>query len=277
MASTRITFSIFVDGTYWDFPNNFERTWEKGLVSSVSAKEYIIEGPQLAGLYAAKEIMINLSGVPTEYDSKGYVSKKEKFVWYFRAGSSEVTKQDQINYTYETSMVETKKCIVCNGIGEYQETYKCNSCSGTGKLVGVALSGKKEVIQCPTCKGTGHAFVFCHTCSGKGISYFPKSQQAPIKNLLTWSGWEVEVNTTPSGASVRRINTKTGSYEMLGSTTPCKIIWLCSLDKSCPIVVEYNGHAVKLLPLDMDSKGISKVEVDFSGTAPIVTKGKKVY
>ena len=65
------TFALFIDGTSWDLPEKYEKTWEKGMVSSVSPKEYIIDGPQLSGLSSAKVVLLTLSGVPTAFNDEG--------------------------------------------------------------------------------------------------------------------------------------------------------------------------------------------------------------
>jgi len=270
---SKITFAIFMDGTYWDFPEQYERTWEKGLVSSVSPKEYIIDGPPLNQLYSSKEIMINLSGVPTGYDKGGYVTTKEKFVWYFQCDMNDIKKDEMKTYTYETSLVETRKCAKCSGTGTDPQPYKCSTCKGNGRYVSL-FDGK--TYKCSKCDGSGVVYYKCENCSGKGITYHPKSQEAPIKSSVTWNGWQVDVKSIPSGATIKGMNTTTGQYGSYRCTTPCKIDWYCTSGKSCPIIVEYNGQSVKVMPYKQNGKESGAIAVDFTSGTPVVTKGKKV-
>ncbi len=270
LSLNKITFSLFMDGTYWDLPEQYERTWEKGLVSSVGPKEYIIDGPPLNQLYASKEIMLNLSGVPTEYDKGGYVTKLEKFVWYFQCEMNEVQNEDKIAYSYETSLVETRKCAKCSGTGVDPANYKCSSCNGNGSSKSI-IDGK--YYKCSNCSGTGIVHIKCDNCYAKGVTYHPKSQQPPINSSETWNGWEVTVQTIPSGASIKIVDTKTGEYRTAKCSSPCSVDWYCTGSRKCPIIIEYNGQSVKVIPNKPNGAESGKVKVDFRGASPKILKG----
>jgi len=269
---SQIAFGLFVDGTQWDFPKEFSDTWEKGLVSYVAAKEYKIVGPQLSGLYSAQIIFFSLSGVPTSYDGAGMVSKKEKFEWYFECKSEEVQKQEQRTYTYESSPIHKEQCSKCTGTGTDPQPYKCSSCDGKGSRVNI-IDGK--TYKCDKCSGTGKVYIKCGNCSGGGVMYYPKSNEAPIKSSLTWTGWQVSVKTNPPGAKVSVVDTKTGEYKSAGLSN-LTVNWFSSDQKSYPIIVDYQGRKVNVIPYGANGKETAKVEVDFSAGTATVKKGKKV-
>jgi len=269
---SKITFALFIDGTVWDFPEKYEKTWEKGLVSSVSPKEYIIDGPQLAGLYSAKEIMLNLSGVPTDYDKGGYVTQKEKFVWYFQSQMEDVQKDEKKTYTYETTLIEKKACAKCSGTGTDPQRYKCSTCDGKGAYVNVY---DKKTYKCSKCDGSGIVYIKCGNCGGGGVLSYPKSEEAPLKSSVTWTGWSVNVKTNPPGAKVSMVDTKTGEYKSVGMSN-LQSYWYSSNAKSYPIIIEYQGKSVKVLPYNPTGKEMSEIVVDFLSGAPIVKKGTKV-
>ena len=269
---SKITFALFIDGTVWDFPEKYEKTWEKGLVSSVSPKEFIIDGPQLAGLYSAKDIMLNLSGVPTDYDKGGYVTKKEKFVWYFNSSIQEVSKEEKITYNYETKLIESKRCDKCSGTGTDPTAYKCSTCAGNGKVKG--YDGK--IYTCSKCDGTGIVHYSCPDCGGKGTLYFPKSQLPQITKSVLWRGLYLNVKTIPAGATIKTMSPESGQYVDANYTTPCKVGWYCTSSKSCPLIITLNGTEVKVMPYTDKGKQTTDILVDFTKGSPIVKKGTKV-
>jgi hypothetical protein len=269
---SKITFALFIDGTVWDFPEKYEKTWEKGLVSSVSPKEFIIDGPQLAGLYSAKDIMLNLSGVPTDYDKGGYVTKKEKFVWYFNSSVQEVSKEEKKSYTYETKLIESKRCDKCSGTGTDPQLYQCSTCKGKGTTVNI-FDGK--TYKCSTCSGTGVVHVSCPDCGGRGTLYFPKSHLPAVTKSVSWDGSYVKIKTLPANASIKLIVPETGQYKVntgYNGSYP----WYCTYGKSCPIIVEYNGKEIKVLPFTSNGKASKTITVDFTKGNPVVTGGTKV-
>lgn len=267
---SQVAFGLFIDGTQWDFPTEFSDTWQKGLVSYVAAKEYKIVGPQLAGLYSAQTIFFSLSGVPTSYDGAGNVTKKEKFEWYFDCKTETVKKEVQKTYTYETTPIYKEKCQKCSGTGTDPQPYKCSSCGGKGIVV-----VNKKNYKCSSCGGSGVVHYKCGNCSGIGVIAYPKSTEAPVKSSITWTGWKVEVITNPPGAKVSMVDTKTGEYKSVGMSN-VEANWFSSDAKSYPIIIEYQGQMLKVLPYDDNGKEISKIVVDFLSGTPTVTEGKKV-
>lgn len=269
---SKITFALFIDGTVWDFPEKYEKTWEKGLVSSVSPKEFIIDGPQLAGLYSAKDIMLNLSGVPTDYDKGGYVTKKEKFVWYFNSSVQEVTKEEKISYTYETKLIESKRCDKCSGTGTDPQAYRCSNCKGTGTYVSL-INGK--TYECPDCSGKGIVHHSCNDCGGRGTLSFPKSKRPAVTNSVVWNGLFVTIKTKPANTTIKIIDPETGQYKDEFSKYGY-YYWYCTSGRSCPIIVEYDGKAIKILPYTSSGKESKTINVDFTKGTPVVTGGTKV-
>ncbi len=268
---SQIAFGLFIDGTQWDFPKEFSETWEKGLVSYVAAKEYKIVGPQLAGLYTAQTIFFSLSGVPTAYDRAGNVTKKEKFEWYFDCKTETVHKDERKNYTYEATPIYKEKCQKCSGTGTDPQAYKCSYCDGKGTYVGY----DEKTYKCSTCDGSGVVYIKCGNCGGVGVIAYPKSTEAPVKSSITWTGWKVNVTTNPPGAKVSMVDTKTGEYKSVGMSN-VEANWYSSDAKSYPIIIEYQGQTLKVLPYDDSGKEIPKVVVDFLSGTPTVTEGKKV-
>ena len=124
------------------------------------------------------------------------------------------------------------------------------------------------------CGGTGIVHYKCPDCGGSGVLSYPKSTEAPVKNSITWTGWKVNITTNPPGAKVSMVDTRTGEYVSVGMST-VEAIWYSSTAKSYPIIIEYQGQSVKVLPYDRDGKEISKVVVDFLSGSPIVREGGK--
>jgi hypothetical protein len=266
-----VGFALIVDGTQWSFPTGYLDDWNKGLILTGFDKTYTIKGPQLQGLYAAQVVYLFLNGVPTSYDEAGNVTKKNNFEWYFECKSEEVQKQEKKTYTYETSLIEKQRCAKCSGTGIDPTNYKCNYCNGTGQFKG--YDGK--IYTCDKCQGTGIVHIKCQDCDGLGTISYPKSSTPPIASSITWSGAIIQVITNPPGAKVSVVNTKTKEYQSSGMSN-VTVNWYSSDQKSYPIVVEYQGQTVKVLPYNDQGELIPKVVIDFLGGTLAVTKGKKV-
>ena len=269
---SEVGFALIIDGVQWSFPQGYLDDWNKGLILTGFDKEYTIRGPDLSGLYSAQVVYLFLNGVPTSYDEAGNIKKKDNFEWYFECKTESLEKQEQKTYTYETSPVYKEKCAKCSGTGVDPTVYKCPSCNGKGSFVS-AYDGK--TYTCSKCQGKGVVQYKCPNCSGTGVIKLPKSIPAPVTSSITWSGEVVQVTTIPLGARISMVNTKTKEYESVGMS-PATANWYSSDQKSYPIIIEYQGQTVKVLPYNNSSKLIPKIVVDFSGGTPVVSKGRKV-
>lgn len=267
---SEVGFAIIIDGTQWSFPTGYLDDWNKGLILTGFEKEYLINGPQLEGLYSAQVVYLFLNGVPTSYNEAGSVTKKNNFEWYFECKAETVQKGEQKKFTYESEPIYKEKCKKCSGTGTDPQPYKCNSCGGEGTIV-----VNKKTYKCSTCDGSGVVHYKCANCSGVGVIAYPKSTEPPIKSSITWTGWKVNVTTNPPGAKVSMVNIRTGEYKSVGMSN-VEADWYSSDAKSYPIIIEYQGQTLKVLPFDESGKEISKVVVDFLSSTPIVKEGKKV-
>jgi RecJ-like exonuclease len=214
-----------------------------------------------------------INDVPTIMDEGGNIKKRENFEWYFECKTQTVRKEDKKTYTYETKLIETKRCDKCSGTGTDPQIYKCSSCNGTGQTKNM-FDGK--MYTCYTCKGNGTVRYKCPDCGGAGTFSFPKSQPPRVKESVTWSGYPVDIKTIPSGASVKIIGINSGEYFAAG-TTPSIVNWYSTSGKTCPIILELDGKVVKVQPtFNAKGKKNSFVTVDFTKGTPLVTGGTKV-
>jgi hypothetical protein len=149
----------------------------------------------------------------------------------------------------------------------------CSTCKGYGTYIN-QYNGKR--YNCTACGGTGKLTLkdLCVNCGGKGELRFPKSKLPPEKSRTEWAGWNVEVDTKPAGASIKVIDVQTGLYAPDGSSNRV-VHWLSSQTASYPIIVEYQGKSVKVLPYNRNGKPISKVSIDFTRGIK-VRKGQQV-
>lgn len=269
---SEVGFAIIIDGTQWSFPSGYLDDWNKGLILTGFEKEYMIKGPQLQGLYNAQVVYIFLNGVPTSYDEAGTVTKKSNFEWYFECKSATVEKQEQITYTYESEPIESRQCAKCGGTGTDPQAYKCPDCNGTGRHYNPY---DKKTYQCSKCNGGGIVRYKCPECKGRGSISYPKSRLPNPISSVTWNGWYVTVVTNPNGADIKFIDTSTGEYRDASCSSPCKIPWYCTSGKSCPVIIEYGGKIVKVLPYKSDESQSPKIVVDFTGGSPYVKTGKE--
>ncbi len=265
---SEVGFALIIDGTQWSFPTSYLADWRKGLILTGFDKEYTIQGPQLDGLYNAQAIYLLLNGVPVSHNNAGSITKKSNFKWYFQAQMETVEKTERETFTYKTKRIHKENCSACNGSGTDPKDYKCDRCKGKG-----SYKSKKKTVKCYPCGGTGIVHYKCDKCAGVGFNEYPKSTEAPHTSTV-WTGWNVNVTTNPPGAKVRMVNTKTAEYQSVGISN-IESNWYSSNFTSYPIIVEYKGQTVKVLPYNKLGEEISKVLIDFSGGTPIVTEGEK--
>ncbi len=280
---SEVGFAIIIDGTQWSFPSGYMDDWDKGLILSGFEKEYTIKGPQLEGLNNAQVVYLFINGVPTSYNEAGSITKKSNFEWYFECKAAEtIQKDEQKTYTYEATPIHKERCNKCNGTGTDPKAYQCSSCKGSGTFVS-STDGK--TYQCNTCKGTGKTYLTCNDCSGKGVISYPKSESQPIESMVTLTSWKVDVVTNPVGAKVS-VADQNNEYTNSGNSNfNCMFYQRTTLSKKTqfkkksdaePIIVDYQGKTIKVLPFDQNWKKLSKVVIDFSSGTPIITKGRKV-
>jgi hypothetical protein len=267
-----VGFAIIIDGTQWSFPTGYLDDWNKGLILTGFEKEYTVTGPQLEGLYSAQVVYLFLNGVPVSYNEAGNVTKKNNFEWYFECKAEAVQKDEQRTYTYEAAPIFQKKCEKCTGTGVDPQAYKCKYCGGKGSYVN---QYDKKTHKCSTCDGTGIVHYKCDNCGGSGVISLPKSKEAPVRSSITWYGWKVNIKTNPPGATVSIVDRKTKEYRVIG-TSNIDANWFTSDVKSYPIIIEYQGQSVKVLPYDESGKEIPNIVVDFLGGKLSVTEGRKV-
>lgn len=279
---SEVGFAIIIDGLQWSFPEGYLDSWSKGIILSGFEKEYIVNGPQLNGLNNAKVVYIFINGVPTSYNEAGNVLKKSNFEWYFECKESQnITKEDIKTYSYKFTPVHNEQCSKCKGTGQDPKPYQCNSCKGTGSFV--ANDGKR--YECNTCKGTGKVYNSCDNCFGGGIVYYPKSDSPKIEKMVTLTSWNVNVVTNPIGAKVKVADEDDKYYDVVDSNNNIVFYFVNAQSRETgfkpksycePIIIEYKGQEVKVIPCDKDWKKLNEVIVDFTGSTPIIVKGRGV-
>jgi hypothetical protein len=265
---------LIVDGIQTSIPTDHLIEWQSALIVKGFEKEFMLLGPELGTLFNAKVIYIAIDDVPVLYDQAGNVSKKENFEWTFYVKKDEVPKQDKIVYAYETEPIYKEPCKACAGKGYFEHNYKCSVCGGSGVLT----DKKGNTHKCYNCKGTGRETVKekCTACNGQGVIEYPKSSKPPVEREVIWKGWKVRIESNPPGATVSVVDLSTEEYKNVGVTN-VDVRWFSSSSKSYPIIVEYQGKQIKVLPFTPDGKESDKVVIDFlSGPEPSVSVGRKV-
>ncbi len=261
-----------IDGITYNVPEESLKEWYAGMIIKDGIFNYEISGPAFNSLINAKLVYLFINDVPTVMDEGGNIKKRENFEWFFVCKKQTIEKQEQITYSYESSLIETKRCDKCNGTGTDPQAYRCKSCDGTGVHKNI-FDGK--YYNCADCSGTGIVHYKCSDCYGAGTLSFPKSRLPKTVSSITWTDRPINVTTNPAGAIVKVVDTKTKEYKSVG-TSNCTVDWYTSSSASYPIIIEYQGKTVKVLPFDIKGKELSKVEVNFFGEVPLVTKGQKV-
>jgi hypothetical protein len=257
-----------VDGVNYNMPEADIKEWYAGMVIKNAEFTYDIKGPLLNSLNGAKLVYLFINDVPTVMDEGGNIKKRDNFEWYFEVKKQSAQKETQKTYTYQTAPVHTQQCDKCSGTGVDPNT-TCSRCKGAGKNKN-SIDGR--MYECSTCRGTGSVRRVCNNCSGKGALAFPKSQLPPETSSTSWSGWAVNVVTNPPGAIVKVVNPSTKKYYDAG-TSNSTVNWNTSNSTSYPIIVEYQGKSIKVLPYDKKGKQISKIVIDFAGSQPTIKEG----
>jgi hypothetical protein len=261
-----------VDGIMYHIPEASLTDWYAGMIIKNGEFNYKIAGPKFNNLSNAKLVYLFINDVPTVMDEAGNIQKRENFEWYFECKKQNVEKQAEKKYTYEPQLVESKQCDICRGTGVDPQASTCYGCMGKGSYVGI-IDGK--IHKCSTCSGTGIVHGLCPDCSGLGKLYFPKSQLPKVTNSVLWTGHSVTLKTKPESAAVKMIDPNTGKYKEEAGYMNV-YFWYCTSSQSCPIIFEYNGFEVKVIPYNANGKPSKTITVDFTKGTPVVKGGTTV-
>lgn len=247
--------------------DKFKTQWISEMVPDGIEKTYYVPGPKLDEMHSSKLVGLEIQGVPVKVDQAGNVSKREKFEWFFNVRSQDIIKKDAITYSYRTEPVYKEVCSQCRGIGYFTSTKTCTTCAGTG----ITTDSKGNKYKCFTCGGDGKVTSNpdCLNCVGGKIAHRKSSDPAISQQ---WTGWYVNVVTTPAGARVSTFNSSSQSYVIAGNS-PVKIEWLNPVGRQYPILIESGGASVKVMPYTTSNKQSSKVQVDFTSGSPLVKGG----
>jgi hypothetical protein len=261
-----------IDGITVHIPEASLTDWYAGMIIKNGEFNYKIKVPEFNSLLNAKLVYLFINDVPTIMDEGGNIKKRENFEWFFECKKQYVEKKAPKTYTYETKLIESKRCDKCSGTGTDPQAYQCSTCKGKGTTVNI-FDGK--TYKCSTCSGTGIVHQSCPDCSGRGTLYFPKSHLPAITKSVDWNGYYIKIKTLPANAIIKLIVPETGQYKVntgYNGSYP----WYCSYGKSCPIIVEYDGKEVKVMPYTPQGKESKSIVVDFTKGTPVVTGGTKV-
>ncbi len=262
---------LIVEGVQTSIQEKRLVEWKAALVIPGFEKEFEINVPKPKE--ETKSMYIGVYDVPILYDQAGNIKQKENFEWTFQLTKQEISRQDRIVYTYSKEAVHKERCKACTGKGFFQEVSQCSRCEGSG--IRTNKEGKRS--KCNTCGGKGKVTRKrnCKTCSGLGVIAYPKSKKPPVAEEVLWTGWKVKVETNPPGAKVSVVDVNKAEYKDVG-TSNVEVRWFSS-SQSYPIVVEYQGKQVKVLPFKLNGKPSRKVVIDFlSAPQPVVQVGRKV-
>jgi hypothetical protein len=266
---------MIVDNLQYSLPQDVVTIWEGSNVISGFSTSLILKGPQLQTLTRPKSIEVFINDVPTLFDQAGNVLRRDNFTWLFTCRLEPKTVEDKITYTYEETPIRIERCNVCQAVGYIESKQVCTKCGGDGKFIGAI--DKKE-YKCDRCEATGKETVktTCTTCSGDGKIDYPKSKLPPITSTVEWTGFKVDVISTPPGATVSVFDRKTKKYIDVGTTPKIDIVWLNTQSKVNPIIIKYNNETVKVLPYTESNKAVTRISVDFSTGTGVVKTGTKV-
>jgi len=262
-----------IDGITVHIPEASLTDWYAGMIIKNGEFNYRIRVPEFNSLLNAKLVYLFINDVPTVMDEGGNIKKRENFEWYFECKKQIVSQQAQKTFTYETKLIESKRCDKCQGTGTDPKEYKCSTCKGTGSVVSI-INGK--TYKCSSCDGSGLVHYSCPDCNGKGTLYFPKSPRPRIKESVTWNGFGVIIKTKPDGATVKLIDPSNGKYKVGEDYGTHYYSWYCTSGRSCPILIDFNGIEVKVLPNDSKGKESKNILVDFTKQTPQVSGGIKM-
>ena len=264
---------LMIDGMAYSLSKEDMTEWTSAMVVKQFEKEYFLNGPDLASLKNPKVMYILVNDVPTQFDDAATTTKRENFEWYFNCSAAPITKNEKISYQYREVPVRKEHCNRCNGLGRLSEVQTCSVCKGTGSYKNI-YDGK--YYTCSRCSGTGRETIVykCPRCNGAGQLSYPVSKMPEVTSSTKFTGWDVTVESKPIGAKIKVVNTKTGEYENAGTTNESVTWWYNSSSATDPIIVEYDGKEVKVLPYK-NGKAIAKVFVDFTSGEPVVKKGTR--
>lgn len=267
-----IGFALVIDETQWSFPDEQIDEWNKGLILSGFEKQFTINGPNMRGLENAKVVYILLNGVPTNYDSAGNITKKSNFEWYYECSTASIVKEEIITYSYESSAIRKEKCTSCDGSGKNPKQEVCSKCTGNGKYIGFGGG----TVTCNQCSGTGKVYPTCKPCFGNGSIAYPESTKPTVQESVNWYGWHVKIVSIPMGAQVSGCDPENGTIATSAHTAPYVGAWYRTKNNPCPIILEYEGKQVKVMPVKPDGRPSNKIIVDFTGEIPKVVCGQDV-
>lgn len=248
--------------------------WNGAKIAKGFEHEFTIHGPKLSGFKNLNSIYIAAHDIPVLYDKAGNITEKQNFEWIYNVKMETVSKTGKITYAYEKSPVHKERCHSCSGRGYFINKYKCNTCNGNGSY----KNKKGETVKCGYCGGDGIVEVKenCQNCSGHGEISYPKSTLPPIESQIAGTGWYVGIKTIPSPAVVKVYSAETNEYKFLQHNQN-KGFWYATHSSDKPILIEYNGKTVKVVPYDNEGNEIDDIKVDFtSGSTPAVLAGKKI-
>lgn len=266
---------MIIDNLQYSLPQDVVETWEGSNVISGFSTSLILSGPQIQTLTRPKSIEVFINDVPTSFDQAGNVLRRDNFTWLFTCRLEPKTANEKITYTYVDEPVRVERCNVCEAVGYIETKQTCTKCGGDGTFIGAI---DKQTYKCDRCNASGKETVknTCSTCSGDGKIDYPKSSLPPVTSQTEWTGFKVDVATTPPGATVSVFDRKTKKYVDVGTTPKSDIVWLNTQSKVNPIIVTYNGISVKVLPYSSSNKALSRISVDFSTGEGVVKAGTRV-
>jgi hypothetical protein len=266
------------DGISYTLPE-VKTKWNDAIAAGGETTTFSILGPTRAELESAKNVIVQIQNIPTSYDKEnGKLKNYESFKWMFELQNQTISKIEKITYSYDESPVYKEPCTKCNGTGQVKQQTVCSKCKGTKQLKYTNYTtGQSWVGNCDKCNGTGTETILvkCSLCSGNGKISYPKSQQPAIKSSTTWSGWKVQVITTPPGAAIQVLDISTSAYTNIGLSN-ATVNWYSTLSKSYPIILTYNDKSVKVLPYKTSGEKSATINVDFSKGEPVIKIGTKV-
>lgn len=263
-----VALAVLNDGLEYKVPRQYmDEEWQAGNVMSGFEKNFEIPGPSIAELKAGKVIEIVINDVPVDYDAAGNVYRRANFNWTFVVNTKTESKNEAIAYRYESRPVRKEQCLACSGSGKVM--VNCSICNGTGKYKG--FDGK--IYACSSCNSTGRVQANCRGCAGLGFLTFPQSSNPRVTSSVHWSGYWVDVISKPAGAAIQVVDPAKDQYVYVNSASNCRVQWYRSPTQTYPIILEYQGQKVKVLPYK-NGKDFPKVKVDFTTTPPTIQVGQ---
>lgn len=262
---------LIIDNIQFSLPQESITQWENTNVVSGFSSAIFLQGPNLNMLSNTKSINVFINDVPISYDKAGSPTEVENFEWFFSCSPTTEVLKDKIEFSYIETPVYSEQCPVCKGLGELEHTQTCTRCGGDGKYVN-KYDGK--TYSCTRCNQTGteHIKETCYKCSGKGALSYPKSTLPPTSSETRYTGWDVNVVTTPPGAEVWVFRSNEGKYVKDG-LSPITVPWVKSDINNYPIIVKANGIETKVLPYSSSGKTLTSIKIDTRESPHIIEMG----